>query len=51
MQIIAALGQQGWELVNFSVQPHWFIRGMAGNARSDNKGWSVVCLLKRPLAP
>jgi hypothetical protein len=52
---LAELGQQGWELVNFSVQcevsigngnefkgqpPTWF----------SNEGWSIVAFMKRPLS-
>jgi hypothetical protein len=51
----ASLGEQGWEMVNFTVQPHLslgtreYARGSPERVTYTN--WSVVCFMKRPLAP
>jgi hypothetical protein len=51
------LGQQGWEMVNFTVAPE-YSRGegkgqMAVQASTlmHNKGWIFTTMFKRPLAP
>jgi hypothetical protein len=52
LQQAALLGQQGWEVVNFTVQSHASklpASGWWGSA--TNEAWSIFCFLKRPVTP
>jgi hypothetical protein len=55
---VETLGQQGWEMVNFTVQPHQtvstsykFATNGVAVAKSEPRGCSVAWVMKRPIAP
>lgn len=58
-QSLETLGQQGWEMVNFTVQPMQTVStryeysklGFITVAQSEPRFLTVTCYMKRPLAP
>jgi hypothetical protein len=54
---VNGLGQEGWEVVNFTVQSHYSqgvgkgTSAMQQATAFENQSWSIVCLIKRPIAP
>ncbi len=49
LQLASQLGDQGWEMINFSVQSQVSAgRDAYGRARMVNEAWSIVCFMKRP---
>jgi hypothetical protein len=52
-RLATAYGEQGWEIVNSTVQRAQVTHGFKGYDRDGELyfEWSIVCTLKRPLAP
>jgi hypothetical protein len=52
-----ALGREGWEMVNYTVQSHQAVGVGEGpyvqhqSSAFRHEEWSVTCFMKRPLAP
>jgi hypothetical protein len=57
VDIIDGLGQQGWELVNFTVNSQRGAGVGQGTTVNPNnlvlagRGWTTLSVMKRPLAP
>jgi hypothetical protein len=46
-----SLGQQGWEMVNFTVQSLKAVATSAHGPSVRHEQWTVVFFMKRPVAP
>ncbi len=48
--LVTRLGQEGWEMVNYTANPTWAPKTGAGSS-TELKKWTILIYFKRPIAP